>query len=93
MAISDYAPKGIHSLSAAELDPSVNNRFKGVIFYNSWLNNIIIKPDYVEEYKYYKEKSVSNTIIGFAQNMWREFFGSICFISGVRVNAKAGFLI
>lgn len=31
LAISDYAPKGIHSRCAAELDPSVNQRFKGKI--------------------------------------------------------------
>lgn len=93
LAISDYAPKGIHSHFAAELDPSVNQRFKGKILDKSWLKNIIIKPDYVEDCKYHKEKSVSKTKIDFAQNVWLKFFGCICLVSAVRVNAKAGFLI
>lgn len=54
LAISDYTSKGIDSHFTAELDPSVNNRFKRIILDNSWRKYIMIKPDYVEQYEYQK---------------------------------------
>lgn len=54
LAISDYTSKGIHLHFTAELDPSVNNRFKRIILDNSWRKYIMIKPDYVEQYEYQK---------------------------------------